>query len=233
MKPHSNLIALFAGLSSLSIGGVLLGQQPPGVPSGVVPAAIPSPAMTYSPGRTIPIRPDSKRPLLLKEEERNPYADRSPDQQAVADGGDNAEEMEIRSALSSLSVTGQSRGPNGLRILLGDIILEKGRRLPPLLPDQSEALEVVEVSEDSVVLAWLDIESGEPTGKTMQMAYDLTPSVAYALHGQPKGQGDQEGTPDLRMGLMRVNQERKRAESRMADKDAGKERPEGVSQAGQ
>jgi hypothetical protein len=182
----------------------------------------------------ISIKPDAKRPLLLKEDERNPYADRSPEQESLTETGDNAEEMEIRSALSSLSVTGRSRGSKGLRILLGDIILEQGRKLPPLLPEQSEALQVVEVSEDSVILAWLDIETGKPTGKTMQMAYDLSPSVTYALHGQPQSMDDEEeGVAERRMGVMRIGQERKRLETRIAEKDPGRKLPPEVYQAGQ
>ncbi|MEM7600437.1 MAG: hypothetical protein AAF357_03355, partial [Verrucomicrobiota bacterium] len=145
-----------------------------------------SQAASYKPSRMIEMRPDEKRPLLLKDSERNPYARRSPEQETVTDSGENAEELQIREALNSLSVSGRSRGVNGLRILLGDIIIEKGGILPQLLENQTENLKVIEVSEDSVVLGWMDIETGDLTGKTMQMSYDLNPSVSYALHGQER-----------------------------------------------
>lgn len=208
------------------------GRPSPGMAGGLAGAQTPAPAVTYTPGRMIPMTPDSKRPLLLKANERNPYARRSPGQETINEGGDNEEEIEIRSRLSSLSVTGRSRGPRGLRVLLGDIILEEGRILPPLIPDQTENLKVDEVSEDNVVFSWLDIETGEPTGKTMLMTYDLTPAVSYALHGQKNG-GESEGDVDLQMGLMRIGKERERERKRMAEQDPAKKLPPEVYQAGQ
>ena len=157
-------------------------QQPPVTPVAPVGAAVPgvapaiAPAAAYNPSRVIKMHPDEKRPLLLTERERNPYARRSPDASPINENGENEEEIQIRQSLTSLSVTGQVRGgSNGLRVLLGDIILEKGRILPQLLPEQSENLQVVEVTEENVVFAWLDIETGEPTGKTMQLPYDVSP----------------------------------------------------------
>ncbi|MEM7603325.1 MAG: hypothetical protein AAF357_18170, partial [Verrucomicrobiota bacterium] len=199
-------LLLFAVTTALNVS---LQAQAPAVPG--TPGALPA-AASYVPSRTIEMTPDTKRPLILKSEERNPYARRSPDRQELNDQGDNVEEMEIRERLSSLSVSGQSQGNNGLRVLLGDIIIEQGRVLPKLLQDQSEDLKVIEVSDDSVILGWLDIETGELTGKTMQMAYDLTPSVSYALQGQERvtSEGGATQLAERRMGVLYIGQERKR-----------------------
>ena len=68
--------------------------------------------------------------------------------------------------------------------------------------------EVIEVTEENVVFAWLDIETGEPTGKTMQLAYDVSPSVPYVLSGQKR---DPNASNDsLRMGVMSIGQERRK-----------------------
>src|SRR5690606_29244548 len=147
--------------------------------------------------------------------ERNPYAKRSPKEEKATAQESNAEELRIRERLGALRITGRSRGPNGLRVLLGDIILEEGRILPQLLEDQSENLRVVELNEDMVVLGWLDIETGDLTGKTMQVAYDLTPSIGYALHGQGPDSA-REGLATRRMGVLRVEQAPQRLESRTA-----------------
>ncbi len=233
MKTNHSFLVLF----SLLALPVVVNAQAPAVPApvpGQAPGALPV-AANYVPSREIEMTPDQKRPLILKSEERNPYARRSPDAQDLNDEGDNAEEMEIRQRLSSLSVSGQSQGNNGLRILLGDIILEQGRILPQLLEDQSEDLKVIEVGDDSVILGWLDIETGELTGKTMQMAYDLTPSVAYALQGQRRTISD-EGTVQMaerRMGVLYIGQERKRQQSQMAANDPAKKLPREVIEAGQ
>lgn len=223
----------------LGISAALQGQAPavpaavPGQPAGV-PGAMPAVA-NFVPSREIEMVPDQKRPLLLKNEERNPYARRSPDREDLNDQGENAEEMEIRERLSSLSVSGQSEGNNGLRVLLGDIIVEKGRVLPKLLEDQTEDLQVIEVSDESVVLGWLDIETGELTGKTMQMAYDLTPSVTYALHGQERTlnrDGDLQ-MAERRMGVLYIGQERKKQRNQMAASDPARKLPREVTEAGQ
>ncbi len=192
-----------------------------------------APAASFAPGRMIGMRPEQKRPLLLKDNERNPYAKRSPEEVKAPGEDNNSEELRIRQRLGNLRVTGRSQGPNGLRVLLGDIILEEGRLLPQLLPDQSENLRVVEINEDTVVLGWLDIETDELTGKTMQVAYDLTPSIGYALQGQPKDGDTAAGTASRRMGVLRVGQDRKKAETGMAARQPSPEIPPEVFEAGQ
>lgn len=168
------------------------------------PIAAPSVA-NYTPSRMIEMRPTDKTPLISKANERNPYARRSAADEAEANGEENQEEIQIRQRLSSLSVKGRSVGPNGPRILLGDIILEKGKELPDLLQQQVERLKVIDISENSIVLGWLDVETREPTGKTMQVTYDLTPRITYALHGQgPRSANpDDEGSEQL-FGTMRI-----------------------------
>ncbi|MEM9016417.1 MAG: hypothetical protein AAGC68_05340 [Verrucomicrobiota bacterium] len=190
-----------------------------------------APALTYSPSRMIKLLPEHKRQLVLKDGERNPYAKRSPDQMDLNEDGENEEEIAIRSRLGDLRVTGQSRGNKGLRILLGDIILERDQVLPQLLEEQSANLKVIEVSEDSIILGWMDIETGALTGKTMQIGYDLSANVAYALHGQ-SGSGE-EGLARRKMGILRIGEERKKEEAVMAEKDPAKRVPAEVYQAGQ
>lgn len=223
--------AFFAGLfATLSAQEA----EAPAIDPNTGLAVPPPPAANFVPGRMIGMRPEQKRPLVLKENERNPYAKRSDKEEATGDDAVNEEEQLIRARLSSLTVSGRSQGPNGLRVLLGDIILEQGRLLPQLLEEQSENLKVIEINEDTVILGWLDIESNEPTGKTMQVAYDLTPMVTYALHGQEAPVTVEGGeVAERRMGVMRVGQERKKLESRIAAGRKGPELSREVFEAGQ
>lgn len=179
-----SLIFVLVGATTLHAQEVLLDENG-------MPVAAPSVA-SYTPSRMIEMRPTDKAPLISKENERNPYARRSAAEEAKVNGEENQEEVLIRQKLSALSVKGQSIGPNGPRILLGDIILEKGKELPPLLQQQVESLKVIDISENSIILGWLDVESRELTGKTMQVTYDLTPRITYALHGQ----GPSSSNPD-------------------------------------
>ncbi len=212
---------LLAAFATTALPAQEVGLTPlPGVaPDGSMPA--PAPAASFVPGRMIQMRPEQKRPLLLQTDERNPYAKRNPQEEQVA-AQDNSEELRIRARLGALHVTGRIQGTKGLRILLGDIILEEGRLLPQLIENQSESLRVVELNEDAVVLGWLDIETGELTGKTMQIGYDLSPSISYALHGQDPDQED--GAPaQRRLGVLRYGQDFNRTESNMATKTAPSE----------
>ncbi len=202
----------------------------PAPPVAGVPVA--APASTFVVGRMIELRPDQKRPLGLTANDRNPYAKRTLEEETTNENGENAEELQIRTRLNSLSITGQSQGPNGLRILLGDIILEQGRILPQLLVDQSENLQVIEISEDTVVLGWLDIETNSPTGKTMQVPYDLTPQVTYALHGQ-EATGEEGEVVERQMGVLRIGQERKKNEAKMISQNKSPEIPREAFEAGQ
>jgi len=194
-----------------------------------------APAANFALSRMIEMRPEDKRPLILNENERNPYARRSPRKENLDSGEENEEELEIRERLGSLSVTGRSRGPNGLRVLLGDIIIEQGRVLPQLLENQTEHLEVIQVDEGSIVLGWLDPDTGELTGRTMQMGYDLSPQINYALHGQSrdgKTKNAKDSTATPRMGVMRPDAGNGNRTARVAEDDAGSEESPPHSQAG-
>jgi hypothetical protein len=229
---------VLAALAALVVPSVAQESDPtagasPMAGAGMMPGApVPAPAVAFVPGQVIEMRPTEKRPLVMKENERNPYAKRNPQDDVVAEADSDAEELRIRERLASLRVSGRSQGPNGLRVLLGDIILEEGRILPQLLEEQSESLKVVELGTDTVVLGWVDTETGDLTGKTMQVAYDLTPSVSYALHGQ-SGEADEEGVVVRRMGLIRVNDDRKKHEPGMAARESSNGIPPEVFKAGQ
>jgi hypothetical protein len=198
----------------------------PGMPT-------PAPAASFNPTRVIKMRPDQKRPLLLKESERNPYAKRNPQEEVATQETANAEELRIRGIIGSLRVTGRSRGPNGLRVLLGDLVLEEGRVLPQLIEGQSENLRVLELNDDTVVLGWIDADHGKPTGKAMQVAYDLSPIVGFALNGRSPSD-EPEGTARSRtMGQIHVERERKKSGAAVAGRAPGTGIPAKVFQAGQ
>lgn len=152
--------------------------------------------------RNIEMRPTEKRFLTLKPSERNPYSKRVPQDGSTKDEEQNTEELAIRQILGSLSVTGSSRSYNGLRLLLGDILIERGKQLPQLISNQTQHLKVVDVSSDKIVLGWMDVESGELTGKTMQISYDVKPAVRYVLQGQT-GRGPNGVVTELEMGVLK------------------------------
>ena len=156
--------------------------------AGLVPAAVTGQEKEEENlvSRTIEMRPTEKRSLALKPSERNPYAQRTPQDGLSEDEEQGEEEIAIRKKLGALQVTGGSRNNNNklTTVLLGDIRIKRGMIMPQLLTNQTQQLKVTEITENKIVLGWLDIETGELTGKTMQLPFDLSPSVIYVLHGQ-------------------------------------------------
>ena len=153
--------------------------------------------------RSIDMRPNEKRSLTLKSSERNPYAKRAIQEGEDDEAEQSTEELSIRKKLRALSVTGASRSANGLRLLMGDIQIERGIELPQLLKSQTQNLKVIDVAEKKIVLGWVDLETGQLTGKTMKIIYDLTPTVRYVLQGQV-GNTEQGGIAKRpEMGILR------------------------------
>ena len=59
---------------------------------------------------------------------------------------------------------GLMKRPGGPKVLLGDLILQKGALVPQILPDQTEQLVVRELDEEKIELAFLDTPeyTGQP-----------------------------------------------------------------------
>lgn len=198
-SPTQLILTLLAGTSLLFSGVVLAGDSSASMADK--DAAAPVSAAKLAPTRMIQMKPDEKRPLVMNSNERNPYAHRSVEK-IKPEEEDNKEELKLRERLSLLRVTGRSMSQNGLRVLLGDIILEKGKLLPQLLEDQTEVLRVEKIDSEMVVLEWLDTKTGQATGKTMQVLYDLRPSVGYVLQGQLASNQAENSAPV--MGVLRT-----------------------------
>lgn len=140
---------------------------------------------TIARNRVISLMPDDKRALVLKGDERNPFARRNPDVDLITEESDQETEADlIRDILNALPVTGRSMGPNGLRVLAGEIVFERGKMVDHVIPDQTENLIVENVNEASIELAWIDMETGKLTGKRLNLTYDLSAKIRYVLKGQ-------------------------------------------------
>ncbi|MCB1235219.1 MAG: hypothetical protein KDM91_09125 [Verrucomicrobiae bacterium] len=171
----------------------------------------------------IQMRPTDKRALSLNTEERNPYARRSPELELTNNKGADSEENRIRAFFQGLSIGGVSRGVNGLRVLVGDIILEKGRTVRPVLEDQTEELVVTQITDQEVELGWVDLETGELTGKRLSLGFDLTPGVAQMLPGQGNllAEGSKKHAPKPKFHVLRPDADRRLAIQRQLMSERG------------
>lgn len=124
------------------------------------------------------ILPQEKTPELVKPNEQNPFGGALEEQDKETANG---EELRIAELLRSLPVVGRSR--KGW-VLMGDIILRQGEKVPPVLPNQSVELQVLNIRQDAVELMWVE---KKPTGllpRTLIIPIDVSPKVSARLPGQ-------------------------------------------------
>lgn len=181
---------------------------------------------TIARNRIISLMPEDKRALMLKGDERNPFARRNPDVDLITEESDQETEADlIRDILNALPVSGRSMGPNGLRVLAGGIVFERGKMVDQVIPNQTENLIVENVNEASIELAWIDMETGKLTGKRLNLTYDLSAKVRYVLKGQNAllaGDGSNPTPPQ--MGVLT-----RRVETPTADQIAADKLPNNIS----
>ncbi len=141
------------------------------------------------------LKPNDKTSELVKPEERNPFGKSESEMKSLTGKGTN-EENQVRELLERLRVVGVTPGPNGMRVMLGDMILEPGQLVPPVLPQQSITLQVQTISQEAITLMWVE---KNPTGlppRTLTIPVDLRPYVRVKLMGQPTDKNRWEKTAE-------------------------------------
>lgn len=145
------------------------------------------------------ILPEEKTPELVKVEDRNPFqAGEDSKLQEVT----NSEQNLVRERMLALPVVGVSPGPKGIRVLLGDIRLEEGLEVPPIIPNQTVRLRVSTITEHGVELLWVDRKQTGLPPVPLHIPIDTSPRIKMILKGQPtglpsNGPGSSSGPPAM------------------------------------
>jgi hypothetical protein len=136
------------------------------------------------------ILPPHKAPLLVTDEERNPFSDRLEDKSNDVFGlSSESQESQIRNVFASLKVNGLSKAPQGgLRVLLGDLILSEGQQVAPVIVGQTERVVVVKIAEDEIEFAWVDEHTNQLDGRKLTIPIQMAPTVEFELAGQASNQ---------------------------------------------
>ncbi|MCP4849061.1 MAG: hypothetical protein GY899_14060 [Verrucomicrobiaceae bacterium] len=134
--------------------------------------------------KDIGVLPHEKEELIkgfvLKQPERNPFADRAKGEKGLPSGDSQSEDSRIRLALESFSVSGIAKGQGGYKAQLGSIILSEGKLIPRLIPGQSDDLRVTKITPELVEITWVaDEEAAKPRKITLEI--DLDPRVGVLL----------------------------------------------------
>ncbi len=129
--------------------------------------------------------PGDKRSATVPPTARNPFTKKEvpkleievPPEEDTA-----SEENQIRSVLNGLRVVGRTRAANGWKVLLGDMILEDGTTLPPVLEGQTQTLRVRRIHEKLLEIEWVEVATNDPP-RLIVLQVDLAPRVSTALSG--------------------------------------------------
>jgi hypothetical protein len=131
--------------------------------------------------------PHQKRGEILEEKERNPFAAKV-EFVENSSANTNTEESAIRAKLSELREIsmGISHGEDGYSAQVGGLILKTGKIVDQLIPNQTDKLKVIKVTEKSVEISWLNEEGAEEPRKHV-LELDMRPLVGQILPGTTGG----------------------------------------------
>lgn len=146
------------------------------------------------------VLPEEKTPENVKPEEHNPFESESEAQNRMAPG--DTEENRVRDRLLKLPVVGTKRMPDGrMRVLLGNIILETGKTVPPVLPEQMVELRVKNITTEYIELAWQEKRATGLPPKLMIIPINISPRVRYQMLGQPEEESSKGTNATMEMPL--------------------------------
>ncbi|MCB1210164.1 MAG: hypothetical protein KDK97_12590 [Verrucomicrobiales bacterium] len=144
------------------------------------------------------ILPAEKAPESVQVDARNPF-------QAAEDTAQkevtNTEQNTVRDMLLALPVVGVSPGPNGIRVLLGDIRLEEGMEVPPMVPNQTVRLRVNSITQEGIELLWVERKQTGLPPVPLHIPIDIGPRVAHMLPGRFAGDPKNPGDRSTSMGV--------------------------------
>ncbi len=146
------------------------------------------------------VLPEEKTPENVKPEEHNPFESENEALSRKSTG--DTEENRVRDKLLKLPVVGTKRMADGrMRVLLGDIILETGRTVPQVLPDQMVELKVKNITPIQIELAWQEKRLTGLPPKIMTIPINISPQVRYQMFGQTEAESKDHKGPNAKMEM--------------------------------
>lgn len=139
------------------------------------------------PEEKLAYRPEEK----LDSKRANPFAERSKGKESKAVETVETEEIKIRRVFDSLKITGITKSNGKYSVLLGDLIIEEGGQIAPIIPNQTQILRVTRVTDKRVEIVWVEGTSPEAAApRRIVKLVELAPRVGVLLAAQPTGTND-------------------------------------------
>ncbi|MDB4673254.1 hypothetical protein OAF27_00425 [Verrucomicrobiales bacterium] len=106
---------------------------------------------------SVGLTPKQKKAITVDSNELNPFAiviDEAVEKETYEDI--SAQEQKIRGVFNQMNVCGVTQSGTGYKVLIGDMILREGQTVPSVIPDQTEQLEVLSITDEEMVLGWIE-----------------------------------------------------------------------------
>ncbi len=152
----------------------------------------------------IGLLPEDKTPVVVVEDERNPFGKRSAKVATKVQEEVESEESKIRAVVGRLSLGGMTHGYGVVKVLVGSFTVAEGGMLPDVIPDQTEKVKVLSVSADKVELGFVDKDGSAETRK-ITLGFDLKPTVRFNLGIPPAAEPKESGGAALN-GVTKKNE---------------------------
>lgn len=150
--------------------------------------------------------PEDKQATVLVENERNPFGRRGPKTPTKTAEDTESEEARIRGVIGSMAAVG-SGGNNGVySALLGSMVVQPGRDLPPILTGQTEKVRVLRVEAEMIELGFVEKDLTTETRK-ITIPIRNKPEVRYSL-GIKTAPAASEETKTTFGGVMKSSDEK-------------------------
>ncbi len=132
-------------------------------------------------------RPEDK----IDPKRANPFAERAKAKQTAAVETVETEEIKIRRVFDGLKITGITKYNGKYSALMGDLIIEEGAQIAPIIQGQTQILRATRVTDKLVEIVWVEGSGYETrTPRRIVKRVELAAKVGVLLAAQPTGTTD-------------------------------------------
>ena len=139
------------------------------------------------PEEKLALRPEEK----LDPKRSNPFAERAKAKPAQTIETVETEEIKIRRVFDGLKISGITKYNGKFSALLGDLIIEEGSQIAPVIQNQTQILRATRVSDKFIEIVWVEGAGYETKApRRIVKRVELSPRVGVLLAAQPVGTTD-------------------------------------------
>lgn len=139
------------------------------------------------PEEKLALHPEEK----LDPKRSNPFAERAKAKAAQAIETVETEEIKIRRVFDGLKISGITKYNGKFSALLGDLIIEEGGQIAPVIQNQTQILRATRVSDKFIEIVWVEGAGYETKApRRIVKRVELSPRVGVLLAAQPAGTTD-------------------------------------------